>query len=208
MHVNDCPHKHKYQYHWMLDTNAEVVCCYWSAKFNPSQQLKSVPGLEDVVAPSINTTTTSTATDQGEPTTVTAQSAANSTTAITTTTSTEGQDVVDKVQEETVTTLAAPESISATPVSQDPRFVRYFRMLKMGVPEPAVRMRMSADGLDPSILEYVTPTVSCPVAFPVRCWTLRLALMLGFSQAYRIWQFSQVHNPTGKMAGQQISMES
>ncbi|KAK4299192.1 hypothetical protein Pmani_028510 [Petrolisthes manimaculis] len=117
-------------------------------------KLKSVPWLEDVVAPSIDTTTTttSTATVQSEPTTVTTQSVPNSATT-TTTTTTEGQDVVDIAEEDTTTTTpAAPEPSNATPVSQDPRFVRYFRMLKMGVPDPAVRMRMSADGVDPSIL--------------------------------------------------------
>ncbi|KAK3871640.1 hypothetical protein Pcinc_023227 [Petrolisthes cinctipes] len=113
-------------------------------------KLKSVPWLEDVVAPSIDTTTTSTATVQSEPTTVTTQSVPND---ATTTTTTEGQDVVDIAEEDTTTTPAAPESSNATPVSQDPRFVRYFRMLKMGVPDPAVRMRMSADGVDPSILD-------------------------------------------------------
>lgn len=156
---------HINNYHWVFDINPEVFYFYSSAKFNPSQQLKSVPGLEDVVAPSVNTTTiTSTTTEQVEATTVTAQSEAISTTTTTNTTATtEGQDVVDQVQE-AATTPAATEAISATPVSQDSRFVRYFRMLKMGVPEPAVRMRMSADGLDPSILEYVTPTGNCLVA--------------------------------------------
>lgn len=55
----------------------------------------------------------------------------------------EGRDVVDDTP--------APEPI-ATPISQDPRFAQYFKMLKLGVPEPAVRMKMSNEGLDPSLL--------------------------------------------------------
>uniref|UniRef100_A0A915CMQ8 Uncharacterized protein n=1 Tax=Ditylenchus dipsaci TaxID=166011 RepID=A0A915CMQ8_9BILA len=31
-------------------------------------------------------------------------------------------------------------------------YVKYFKMLKMGVPEPAVRQKMQAEGLDPNIL--------------------------------------------------------
>lgn len=57
----------------------------------------------------------------------------------------EGQDVVDEVPE-------APQP-STKPISEDPRFSQYFRMLRMGVPDPAIRMKMSSEGVDPSLLE-------------------------------------------------------
>ncbi|KAH7699845.1 WASH complex, partial [Aphelenchoides avenae] len=33
-----------------------------------------------------------------------------------------------------------------------PLYAKYFKMLKLGVPEPAVRQKMSTEGIDPSIL--------------------------------------------------------
>lgn len=57
----------------------------------------------------------------------------------------EGQDVVDAAAD-------APQP-ATKPISEDPRFSQYFRMLRMGVPDPAIRMKMSNEGVDPSLLE-------------------------------------------------------
>ncbi|GBM36490.1 WASH complex subunit 3 [Araneus ventricosus] len=38
-------------------------------------------------------------------------------------------------------------------VSQDPRFAKYFKMINMGVPPGAVQLKMTAEGVDPSILK-------------------------------------------------------
>lgn len=35
----------------------------------------------------------------------------------------------------------------------DPRFVKFFKMLQFGVPEPAVKLKMQNEGLDPNILK-------------------------------------------------------
>lgn len=40
----------------------------------------------------------------------------------------------------------------AAVVSSDPRLLKYSKMLKMGVPKPAVMQKMARDGLDPSEL--------------------------------------------------------
>jgi hypothetical protein len=39
-------------------------------------------------------------------------------------------------------------------VRQDPRFAKYFRMMEMGVPQPAVLLKFAAEtGMDASILK-------------------------------------------------------
>lgn len=38
------------------------------------------------------------------------------------------------------------------PVKDDPTYKKFFRMLHVGVPEPAVRLKMQAEGLDPDML--------------------------------------------------------
>ena len=38
-------------------------------------------------------------------------------------------------------------------IKDDPRFSTFFKMLAVGVPEPAVKLKMNAAGLDPSLLE-------------------------------------------------------
>ncbi|XP_068203958.1 WASH complex subunit 3 [Palaemon carinicauda] len=46
----------------------------------------------------------------------------------------------------------SPDAV-VSPVSKDPRFAPYFKMLAVGVPLPAVQMKMRSEGLDPSILD-------------------------------------------------------
>jgi hypothetical protein len=42
---------------------------------------------------------------------------------------------------------------TTTKLRDDPMFTKYFKMLKMHLPPPAVRQKMAADGIDPSILD-------------------------------------------------------
>lgn len=45
-------------------------------------------------------------------------------------------------------------------VSKDQRFIKYFKMLNMGVPETAVKLKMKSEGLDPNLLD--TPDAPAP----------------------------------------------
>lgn len=45
------------------------------------------------------------------------------------------------------------EEPSFTVMKDDPQFSRFFRMLRVGVPEKAVKLQMSLEGYDPSLLE-------------------------------------------------------
>ncbi|GFY79674.1 WASH complex subunit 3 [Trichonephila inaurata madagascariensis] len=49
-------------------------------------------------------------------------------------------------------------------VSQDPRFAKYFKMINMGVPPGAVQLKMTAEGVDPSILS--NPDAEAPPGAP------------------------------------------
>ncbi|KAL4233070.1 WASH complex subunit [Mactra antiquata] len=53
---------------------------------------------------------------------------------------------------------APPEEVveeqkAANPVSKDPRYMRFFKMVQVGVPETAVKLKMSAEGLNPNLLD-------------------------------------------------------
>jgi len=39
------------------------------------------------------------------------------------------------------------------PISEDPVLKRFFKMLQFGVPEPAVRLKMVQEGVDPELLK-------------------------------------------------------
>ncbi len=41
---------------------------------------------------------------------------------------------------------------SGNTVQNDPRYARYFKMIRMGVPEGQVKQRMEFEGVDPSVL--------------------------------------------------------
>ncbi|XP_042870455.1 WASH complex subunit 3-like [Penaeus japonicus] len=62
------------------------------------------------------------------------------------------QDAVDSPQADPAPPAAAP-AVSATPVSKDPRYAAYFKMLAVGVPRQAVELKMSQEGIDPSLLD-------------------------------------------------------
>ncbi|PIO68221.1 hypothetical protein TELCIR_09993, partial [Teladorsagia circumcincta] len=49
-------------------------------------------------------------------------------------------------------------------VKDDPAFAKYFRMLKLGVVEPAVKLKMHSEGVDPSILDNPNaPSPNAPI---------------------------------------------
>ncbi|XP_047481271.1 WASH complex subunit 3-like [Penaeus chinensis] len=114
-------------------------------------KLSSVPGLEGVVAEAV-------ASPAGPPSTADAagateeRQAAPDATASPPATQPEGaqQNAVESPEADPAP--AAP-AVSATPVSKDPRYVPYFKMLAVGVPRPAVEMKMSREGIDPSLLD-------------------------------------------------------
>ncbi|XP_065829057.1 WASH complex subunit 3-like [Oscarella lobularis] len=55
---------------------------------------------------------------------------------------------------------AAASSAPVMTVSKDPRYKKYFGMIRVGVPAVALRPKMIADGLDPDLLE--TPDAPVP----------------------------------------------
>jgi hypothetical protein len=48
---------------------------------------------------------------------------------------------------------AAPASTELT-VRRDPKYAPYVKMLNLGVPLPAVKIKMNAEGLNPAAVEY------------------------------------------------------
>lgn len=59
---------------------------------------------------------------------------------------------VDVVSEEPVKDSGATEPVGIK-AKDDPRYQKFFKMLRVGVLEPAVRLKMQNEGLDPNILE-------------------------------------------------------
>ena len=59
----------------------------------------------------------------------------------------------DDVEEEAPPAPAVDENVMTN--REDPRYEKYFKMLRLGVPEPSVQQKMMAEGFDPSILSYV-----------------------------------------------------
>ncbi|ERL85509.1 WASH complex subunit 3 [Dendroctonus ponderosae] len=66
---------------------------------------------------------------------------------------------VDSVQENVTVNneanQAQQEPVGQTGVkaSEDPRFAKFFKMLKVGVQAPAVKLQMKAEGVDPAVLD-------------------------------------------------------
>lgn len=62
--------------------------------------------------------------------------------------------------------LSAPAAAAASDVpllrvKDDQRYARYFKMLTMGVPKAAVRIKMSAEGVDPDVID-MDPEAAAP----------------------------------------------
>lgn len=45
------------------------------------------------------------------------------------------------------------EEVKGVKISEDARYKKYFKMLQFGVPAPAVKLKMAAEGVDGSLLE-------------------------------------------------------
>lgn len=45
------------------------------------------------------------------------------------------------------------EKTETQPISSDPKYAKYFKMVHFGVPKQAVKLKMEQDGLDSSVLE-------------------------------------------------------
>ncbi|XP_020904444.1 WASH complex subunit 3 [Exaiptasia diaphana] len=102
-------------------------------------KLSSIPGLDDVTVPSASSQsaapTVSTPTPQAAPPTTTA-SVEN--------TGPSAPQAPEPEQEPEVPTMT---------VSKDPRYAKFFQMMKVGVPPGALRAKMIAEGLDPDLLD-------------------------------------------------------
>lgn len=114
-------------------------------------KLSSIPGLENVTVPTSDSSVASqspaaTSESSTAPPPPPATQAAAQDKDISTTKS-------EPVSPETAATT--PSASSETPkmtVCQDPKYARYFKMLSVGVPEPAVKLKMQQEGLDPNML--------------------------------------------------------
>ncbi|XP_034950667.1 WASH complex subunit 3 [Chelonus insularis] len=58
-------------------------------------------------------------------------------------------DEIDKNDEEKNPTQAS----NVEPISSHPLYRKYFKMVNVGVPKPAVKIKMAQEGLDPSLLD-------------------------------------------------------
>jgi WASH complex subunit CCDC53 len=72
------------------------------------------------------------------------------------------------------TAAAPPSAAPAAPaapaadvvmIKDDPRYKKYFVMLRVGVGIPQIQMKMQQDGLDPSVIEYVVTVIFSPIVF-------------------------------------------
>jgi len=63
-------------------------------------------------------------------------------------------------------TLALPEPVSNEPtISKHPEYIKYFKMLNMGIPIEQIRMKMNMEGKVAAALESVFLLLSsCPLA--------------------------------------------
>eukprot|EP00968_Pinguiococcus_pyrenoidosus_P019333 scaffold2094_cov239-Pinguiococcus_pyrenoidosus.AAC.7 len=64
-----------------------------------------------------------------------------------------GEEVAPANGEAVAVASVPSASTGAVPLQDDPRFAKYFRMLKSGVPRPAVEHRMNLDGVDMAALD-------------------------------------------------------
>ncbi|XP_070534845.1 WASH complex subunit 3-like isoform X2 [Ptychodera flava] len=99
-------------------------------------KLASIPGLDDVTAATAPSGG-STAPSSQAPATSTPQAAP---------TPQESQSTSEEP-------AAAEPVASDNPVSRDPRFAHYFKMLNVGIPAQAIKLKMQSEGVDPDILD-------------------------------------------------------
>ncbi|XP_046738786.1 WASH complex subunit 3 [Diprion similis] len=64
------------------------------------------------------------------------------------------QDQPDVVEEVKAESTDEKDQISNTqPISKDPRYAKFFKMVQFGVPAQAVKLKMKQEGLDPLLLD-------------------------------------------------------
>lgn len=67
------------------------------------------------------------------------------------------QDLSDSISEENVRDAESHvdkiDNSNMQPISKDPRYLIYFKMVRCGVPIESVRLKMKLSGVDPLILE-------------------------------------------------------
>ncbi|XP_015925958.1 WASH complex subunit 3 [Parasteatoda tepidariorum] len=121
----------------------EASMCILEAK------LASIPGLDDVAAES---------TENAEKGPVSAPAPEKATTAA-------GNDVKpSNTSPPAPDTSNKPEEKPKMKISQDPRFAKYFKMISLGVQPGAVQLKMTAEGVDPEILN--NPDAEAPPGAP------------------------------------------
>ncbi|KAK7108376.1 WASH complex subunit 3-like [Littorina saxatilis] len=115
-------------------------------------KLSSIPGLENVTAP----TSSSSATGASTP----AASGEAATPAVTPTATPAALPAPVENGSEAQEEPAQEEAQAANPVCKDPRYVKFFKMVQFGVPPGAVKGKMVIEGLNPDFLD--TPNAPAP----------------------------------------------
>ncbi|CAG5119943.1 unnamed protein product [Candidula unifasciata] len=107
-------------------------------------KLSSIPGLESVTAPSTSSSVVTS--DVAATSNLPSSASAAPPQTLAPVAASPAQ-----VQPENLPPVEEPKP--SNPVSQDPRYAKYFKMLQYGVPPPVVKGKMAMDGLSPDMLE-------------------------------------------------------
>lgn len=114
-------------------------------------QLSSIPGLENVVEPANNNSSNTASSKSAEPSADTVDKPSDERPAGAVSASEDkSNNNTDSVPLPATTTDIGPSGVK---VSEDVRFKKYFKMLQFGVPAPAVKLKMEADGVEARFLE-------------------------------------------------------
>ncbi|KAL3266213.1 hypothetical protein HHI36_010395 [Cryptolaemus montrouzieri] len=65
----------------------------------------------------------------------------------------ENQSEIPEIKE-SASNEEIPQNEAPKP-NEDPRYSKYFKMVQVGVPIPAVKLKMQSEGLDPNILDKI-----------------------------------------------------
>ncbi|KAH9525088.1 WASH complex subunit 3 [Bulinus truncatus] len=118
-------------------------------------KLSSIPGLESVTAPQSSSSTPAAQLPPENTTVSTSAPAPSSVTA----------NPQPPVQNDAPPPPPPEETKPTNTVSQDPRYIKFFKMLQFGVPPPAVKGKMAMEGLNPDLLD--TPDAPVPDGGPM-----------------------------------------
>ena len=64
-----------------------------------------------------------------------------------------GESGVEGREEKQETGSQSQEEVTKEAGEEDPQLQRFYKMLRVGVPLPAVRIKMASEGLDPDLLK-------------------------------------------------------